>query len=75
MLATSRNFETAAQAGLANQNLQRALGLEVLVTKRVWECGPEIVIPEGIPIRTALDDLAAQHGFRWALDRSLYIVD
>ena len=42
---------------------------------RVWECGPEIVIPEGIPIRTALDDLAAQHGFRWALDRSLYIVD
>src|ERR1700720_4345085 len=27
MLATSRNFEAAAQAGLANQNLQRALGL------------------------------------------------
>src|ERR1700738_2267811 len=27
MLATSRNFETAAQAGLGNPNLQRALGL------------------------------------------------
>src|SRR5215831_9936229 len=27
MLATSRNFKTAAQAGLANDNLQRALGL------------------------------------------------
>ena len=27
MLATSRNFEAATQAGLANQNLQRALGL------------------------------------------------
>ena len=27
MLATSRNFEAAAQAGLANHNLQRALGL------------------------------------------------
>ena len=27
MLATSRNFEAAARAGLANQNLQRALGL------------------------------------------------
>src|SRR5260370_33211826 len=27
MLATSRNFEAAVQAGLANQNLQRALGL------------------------------------------------
>src|SRR5271163_3326158 len=27
MFATSRNFEAAAQAGLANQNLQRALGL------------------------------------------------
>ena len=27
MLATSRHFEAAAQAGLANQNLQRALGL------------------------------------------------
>src|SRR5919109_4339330 len=27
MLATSRNFEAAARAGLANDNLQRALGL------------------------------------------------
>src|SRR5262252_7209094 len=27
MLATSRNFKTAAQAGMANENLQRALGL------------------------------------------------
>ena len=27
MLSTSRNFEAAAQAGLANRNLQRALGL------------------------------------------------
>src|SRR5689334_4129681 len=27
MLATSRNFKAAAQAGLANENLQRALGL------------------------------------------------
>ena len=26
MLATSRNFEAATQTGLANQNLQRALG-------------------------------------------------
>src|SRR3954464_5971353 len=27
MLATSRNFEAAGRAGLANENLQRALGL------------------------------------------------
>jgi RNA polymerase sigma factor (sigma-70 family) len=57
------------------QTLERELDLKVLVSEKVWESSTAFSLPAGLTAREAIQQVAAQGGFRWALDYRLYLVD